>query len=151
MRAAMHQLQMSVRAFHRILKLARTIADLAESEQIEIAHLAGAIQSARGGKCEHRQRNRHGPPQSESAPAVVLPRRQSPCGKSYMPRMFIEFEPLDSGAKRLLPRRILEKHVHYQCAGCDARQRDECDGDDGRNDHPAASLLRRMHACFSGF
>ena len=37
-------LQMSVRAFHRILKLARTIADLAGSGRIETAHLAGAIQ-----------------------------------------------------------------------------------------------------------
>ncbi len=43
-RAAMQQLQMSMRAFHRILKLARTIADLAGSERIETAHLAEAIQ-----------------------------------------------------------------------------------------------------------
>jgi len=43
-RAAMQQLQMSARAFHRILKLARTIADLADSERIETAHLAEAIQ-----------------------------------------------------------------------------------------------------------
>ena len=43
-RAAMQQLQMSARAFHRILKLARTIADLAGSERIETAHLAAAIQ-----------------------------------------------------------------------------------------------------------
>jgi magnesium chelatase family protein len=43
-RAAMQQLQMSARAFHRILKLARTIADLAGSERIEAAHLAEAIQ-----------------------------------------------------------------------------------------------------------
>ncbi len=44
LRAAMQQLQMSARAFHRILKLARTIADLAGSERIETAHLAEAIQ-----------------------------------------------------------------------------------------------------------
>ena len=43
-RAVMQQLQMSARAFHRILKLARTIADLAGSERIETAHLAEAIQ-----------------------------------------------------------------------------------------------------------
>ncbi|HET91625.1 MAG TPA: ATP-binding protein [Chloroflexi bacterium] len=43
-KAAMQQLQMSARAFHRILKLARTIADLAGSESIETAHLAEAIQ-----------------------------------------------------------------------------------------------------------
>jgi magnesium chelatase family protein len=44
LRAAMQQLQMSARAYHRILKLARTIADLAGSEGIETAHLAEAIQ-----------------------------------------------------------------------------------------------------------
>jgi magnesium chelatase family protein len=44
LRAAMQQLHMSARAYHRILKLARTIADLAGSEQIETAHLAEAIQ-----------------------------------------------------------------------------------------------------------
>lgn len=43
-RAAMQQLGMSARAFHRILKLARTIADLEGSERIETAHLAEAIQ-----------------------------------------------------------------------------------------------------------
>jgi magnesium chelatase family protein len=43
-RAAMQQLQMSARAFHRILKLSRTIADLAGSQAIETAHLAEAIQ-----------------------------------------------------------------------------------------------------------
>jgi magnesium chelatase family protein len=44
LRAAMQQLHMSARAYHRILKLARTIADLAGSEEIETAHLAEAIQ-----------------------------------------------------------------------------------------------------------
>ena len=44
LRAAMQQLQMSARAYHRILKLARTIADLAGSERIETVHLAEAIQ-----------------------------------------------------------------------------------------------------------
>ncbi len=44
LRAAMQQLQMSARAFHRVLKLARTIADLAGAENVETAHLAEAIQ-----------------------------------------------------------------------------------------------------------
>ncbi len=44
LRAAMQQMQMSARAYHRILKLARTIADLAESDPIETPHLAEAIQ-----------------------------------------------------------------------------------------------------------
>jgi magnesium chelatase family protein len=41
---AMRQLHMSARAYHRILKLARTIADLAGSDRIETAHIAEAIQ-----------------------------------------------------------------------------------------------------------
>ncbi|TAH49280.1 MAG: ATP-binding protein [Chloroflexota bacterium] len=44
MRAAMKQMNLSARAYHRILKLARTIADLAESENIETQHLAEAVQ-----------------------------------------------------------------------------------------------------------
>jgi magnesium chelatase family protein len=44
MRAAMSQLNWSARAYHRILKLARTIADLAGSEEILSAHLAEALQ-----------------------------------------------------------------------------------------------------------
>lgn len=40
---AMDQFGLSHRAYHRILKLARTIADLARSEQIEIPHLSEAI------------------------------------------------------------------------------------------------------------
>ena len=34
LRAAAQRLRLSARAFHRVLKLARTIADLAEAEQI---------------------------------------------------------------------------------------------------------------------
>ena len=44
LRLAMAQLALSARAFHRILKLARTIADMAESADIASAHLAEAIQ-----------------------------------------------------------------------------------------------------------
>jgi len=41
---AMNQLQLSARAYHRVLKLARTIADLAGSEAIQPPHLAEALQ-----------------------------------------------------------------------------------------------------------
>jgi magnesium chelatase family protein len=44
MRAAMNQMNLSARAFHRILKVGRTIADLADEEQIQPAHLAEALQ-----------------------------------------------------------------------------------------------------------
>ncbi|MFZ6020671.1 MAG: YifB family Mg chelatase-like AAA ATPase, partial [Chloroflexota bacterium] len=44
MRTAMQQFQLSARAYHRILKLARTIADLAGSPHIQPAHLAEALQ-----------------------------------------------------------------------------------------------------------
>ena len=44
MKAAMQQLQLSARAYHRVLKLARTIADLAGSETIQPTHLAEALQ-----------------------------------------------------------------------------------------------------------
>jgi magnesium chelatase family protein len=40
---AMDKLNLSARAYHRILKLARTIADVADSEQIETPHLTEAI------------------------------------------------------------------------------------------------------------
>jgi magnesium chelatase family protein len=43
-RQAMSQLQLTARAFHRVLKLARTIADLAGAESIGPAHLAEALQ-----------------------------------------------------------------------------------------------------------
>jgi magnesium chelatase family protein len=44
LRLAMNQLGLSARAFHRVLKLARTIADLAGSDVIASHHLAEAVQ-----------------------------------------------------------------------------------------------------------
>lgn len=44
LKAAMKQLYLSARAFHRILKLARTIADLEKTDLIKANHLAEAIQ-----------------------------------------------------------------------------------------------------------
>jgi magnesium chelatase family protein len=43
LRQAMNQLQLSARAYHRTLKLARTIADLTDSENITPPHLAEAL------------------------------------------------------------------------------------------------------------
>lgn len=44
LRSAITRLALSARAFHRVLKLARTVADLAGSEPIEAPHVAEAIQ-----------------------------------------------------------------------------------------------------------
>jgi len=44
MRAAMNQMDLSACAYHRILKLARAIADLAGSDSIGQVHLAEALQ-----------------------------------------------------------------------------------------------------------
>ena len=44
LQAAMNQLHLSARGFHRVLKLGRTIADLAGAETIGAAHIAEALQ-----------------------------------------------------------------------------------------------------------
>ena len=50
LKLATNQLSLSARAFHRILKVARTIADLAGAETLTSAHVAEAVQ--------YRQRSR---------------------------------------------------------------------------------------------
>ena len=50
LRLATTQLSLSARAFHRILKVARTIADLSNADIITSAHVAEAVQ--------YRQRSR---------------------------------------------------------------------------------------------
>mgnify|MGYP001102328732 CR=1 FL=1 len=44
MKTAMRQLQLTARTYHRVLKLSRTIADLAGSEGITQVHLAEMLQ-----------------------------------------------------------------------------------------------------------
>ena len=44
MKQAFDSLGLSARAYHKILKMARTIADLAGAGEIEALHLAEAIQ-----------------------------------------------------------------------------------------------------------
>jgi len=44
MRAAMNKYHLSARAYHRVLKLARTIADLVNMDKISTTHLAEALQ-----------------------------------------------------------------------------------------------------------
>lgn len=44
LRKAMTGLALSARAYHRVLKVARTIADLAESDNVEVQHVAESVQ-----------------------------------------------------------------------------------------------------------
>jgi len=48
LQSAVAKLGWSARAMHRILRMARTVADLADSAGIETVHLAEAIQMRRG-------------------------------------------------------------------------------------------------------
>lgn len=50
LRTAMNKLNWSARAYHRVLKVARTIADLGDSASITQAHVAEAIQYRRAMK-----------------------------------------------------------------------------------------------------
>lgn len=44
LRSAIQRMRLSARAYHRMLKLSRTIADLDGAETIQISHVAEAVQ-----------------------------------------------------------------------------------------------------------
>jgi magnesium chelatase family protein len=44
LRGAIQRLGLSARAYHRVLKIARTIADLADVEELDVAHVGEAVQ-----------------------------------------------------------------------------------------------------------
>ena len=43
MQLAQQRMNLSARAYHRVLRVARTIADLAQSEQINAQHISEAL------------------------------------------------------------------------------------------------------------
>jgi len=50
LKQAISRFDLSARAFHRLLKVARTIADIKESDTIEAQHVAEAVQFRRFAK-----------------------------------------------------------------------------------------------------
>ena len=50
LRTAVNQLALSARAFHRVLKVGRTVADLGHSEVIAATHIAEALQYRQRGQ-----------------------------------------------------------------------------------------------------
>jgi magnesium chelatase family protein len=50
LKTAVTRLNLSARAYHRVLKVARTVADLAGSATIEAQHVAEAVQYRRFAK-----------------------------------------------------------------------------------------------------
>ncbi|MBN1316481.1 MAG: hypothetical protein JXA42_13480 [Anaerolineales bacterium] len=55
-RSAMQQLAITARAFHRIFKLSRTIADLAGMEQIQPAHPSTTLRTSLAEAIQYRPR-----------------------------------------------------------------------------------------------
>ncbi len=72
LRSAIQQLGLSARAYHRILKLSRTIADLAGAAEIGVPHVAGRGRRRRGAG----PRGWADDPVSDAGPQAVGVRRE---------------------------------------------------------------------------